>query len=685
MTLRRFLLCCLFPMLVAVPAGAAVAGSQAPLEEQRTLFTSTEEALAAKDLDTFRKGLAGLTDYPLYSYLVFAELDARLDTASSDEIHAYHDTYADTPYAGQLRYRWLNHLASEKRWADLVADYSGRGSNTALSCQYRQGLLALGRGEEAIDDMERIWLTGRSLPDACDPVLDAWREAGGLTPELAWGRVALAMEDGQLGLARYVADELPEAEQAWVLRWQQLYRHPAEVAKAKFTAEDHAQAGAMLGQAWLRLARQDPEQALKLWQKRGAKQQLAAEQSLEIERTIALRLILRTGAKSLPHLATLPDAVFDEQLREWQVRAALAGQDWETVLAAITAMTPAQREDDAWRYWQARALEQLERKDEARALYTALAESRNFYGFLAADRVELPYRMGHRPLSVPDSRVQALAEEPAIQRAREWLALGRNVEARREWERAIAGFGETELKAASRLADSWGWHDRAIFAAARAGEFDDIELRFPLAHVRLVMENAARQGINPAWALAVARQESAFMVDARSHAGAMGLMQVMPSTGRAMARHVDLKLRNAQELLDPAVNVPIGTYYLSRNLQRFGGHPILSIAAYNAGAHRVKEWLPEEGAMDADIWAELIPYQETRKYVRRVLAYQVIYESRLGLDPTRLSSLLAPITAQSDLEASRVAHVEQGQTEDGELAIFAQVCEAPGAEDAPCS
>ena len=685
MKLRPVLSWLLVPLLATVLAGPVNADSPPDLEAQRALFKSTEEALKAQDREAFREGLAALDDYPLHAYLVYADIESRLDTAKPREVKAYLRTYSDTPYAGQLRYRWLTHLADEKRWADLVREFDGRSGSTTLKCHYRQALLERGRTGEALDGVADIWLTGRSLPDACDPVLDAWRDADGLTPAMAWGRIALAMEAGQPGLARYVSDYLPEGEQAWAQQWLTLYRRPAEVAQAGFTAAAHPQANAMLTQAWLRLARQEPGQALELWARHGATQALPDVQRREIERTIALRLVLRTGAESLPHLATVPDETFDPQLREWHVRAALAGGDWRTALGAIEAMDPQQRAEDGWQYWKARALEALGRGEEARALYASLAENRNFYGFMAADRAGLPYRMGHRPLAADPVRVQALAEKPAMLRAREWLALDRNIEARREWERTLSGLGADDLRAASQLADSWGWHDRAIFAAAHAQEYDDIELRFPLAHARLVMEHAARQGINPAWAMAVARQESAFMVDARSHAGAMGLMQIMPATGRAMAKHVDMKLGHPYELLDPEVNIPIGTYYLSRNLKRFGGHPILSIAAYNAGAHRVDEWLPKEGAMDADIWAELIPYHETRKYVRRVLAYQVIYEMRLGLAPTRLSSLLPPITSESDLEASRVAHYEQWEADNGELAMFARVCEAPGAQDAPCS
>lgn len=673
-------------LLLAVPlAGPAWASGPSTLEAQRALFQATEEALAQGDRDAFEEGLAGLADYPLYGYLLAADLASRLGQASAREVRVFLEHHGHTPHGERLRDAWLTHLADERRWADLARDFTPRRASTTLICRHRQALLALERTDEALADMGRIWLTGESLPAACNPVLDAWREAGGLTPELAWQRLGLALAAGAPSRARYIARYLPEDEQAWAQRWLALYRDPGEVATAGFDATDHPRASEMLTQAWLRLARQDPQATLPLWRRQGMRQQLPEDRVLAVEQALALRLVLRTGAGSLAHLASLPAAVFDETLREWHVRAALAAGDWQTVLAAIEAMAPAQREADGWRYWRARALAALGREDAARGLYIALAGERNFYGFLAADRAGLPYRLGYRPLIASPERVQALAARPALRRAREWLALGRYVEARREWERTLAGLDTEDLKAASVLAHDWGWHDRAIFAAARAGEFDDVELRFPLAHVRLMMEQAARQGINPAWAMAVARQESAFMADARSHAGALGLMQVMPATGRNMARHVNLRLSHAFDLLDPAVNVPIGAYYLRRNLDRFGGHPILSTAAYNAGAHRVSEWLPQTGAMDADVWAELIPYHETRKYVRRVLAYQVIYESRLGLDPTRLSSLLPPVTAASDLEASRVAHNAQWDSETGELSVYTQVCEAPGRDDQPCS
>ena len=683
--IRRKFAWLLLPLLSGLLGGSVAGTLEERLESQRALFQATEKALASGNRQAFREGLARLTDYPLHSYLLFADLESRLGRAHADEIRAFLDAHGDTPHGERLRNAWLSRLARERRWTVLVESFDPDTGSTTRICEYRHALLQLNRTEEALDGVEHIWLRGRSQPDACNPVFKAWREAGRLTPDLAWGRLRLALEAGQTGLAGYIGRYLPETEQAWARRWLDLHRTPARVARVDWDATAHGRAPHMLEHAWLRLARQDPEQALDLWTRHGDRQRLSETQAREIDRTIALRLVLRRGADGLAHLASVPEETFDAQLREWHVRAALAAGDWSQVAAAIDAMDTEQRQDHAWRYWRARALAELGEPARAAALFEALAEERNFYGFLAADRAGRPYRIGHRELSVPVARIQALAEEPTFQRAREWLALGRGIDARREWERAIAALDEEDLKAAALLAHGWAWHDRAIFAAARARAFDDMELRFPLAYSRLILDHAAGQGINPAWALAVARQESAFMTEARSHAGALGLMQVMPATGRNMARHANVRLNHAHDLLKPEINVPIGTYYLRRNLDRFGGHPILSTAAYNAGAHRVDSWLPERGQMDADVWAELIPFPETRAYVRRVLAYQVIYEMRLGLTPTTLSSLLPPITARPDLEASRIAHTRDWQGRTGGRVASTQVCDAPGHEEAPCS
>jgi soluble lytic murein transglycosylase len=267
---------------------------------------------------------------------------------------------------------------------------------------------------------------------------------------------------------------------------------------------------------------------------------------------------------------------------------------------------------------------------------------------MAADRVGADYHLDHIETPVDPQISEQIAAMPAVRRARELFHLERWVDARREWQSATADMEPAQLKAAAKIAEQKGWHDRAIFTLARTGYWDDLELRFPLEHTELVERNADRNGIDEAWIFAVMRQESAFMHNARSHAGAMGLMQLMPATARAVARDLKLKPPRRHDLLQPETNIALGSTYLRQMKERLGDSAIFATAAYNAGPHRIPRWLPEQ-VLPADIWIELIPFRETRRYLERVLAYTAIYESRMGLSPTRLERRLHPVGPQIDL------------------------------------
>ncbi|MFN2348429.1 MAG: lytic murein transglycosylase, partial [Thioalkalivibrio sp.] len=352
---RSSLIWLLAPFLVALMAGSASASTDTRLDEQRALFKDTEEALSRGDRTRFQEGLKALTGYPLYSYLLYADLESRLNRAGAKEVRTFLDAHGDTPHGERLYHAWLTRLAREGRWADLTRDYDPRNGSTTLSCHHRQALLELDRPDEAFKDLDAIWLNGRSLSDACDPVLNAWREAGKLTPDLTWGRFELALEAGQPGLAGYISRYLPDSERPWADRWLNLYRQPARITRTDWTADAHPKGTAMFTQAWTRLARQDPEQALSLWEQHAQAQRLPAEAALALERTLALRLTLRIVGDSIPHLASLPEHIFDAQLREWQVRAGLAAGNWQVVNDAIDAMEPHQSKDYPWQYWKARA------------------------------------------------------------------------------------------------------------------------------------------------------------------------------------------------------------------------------------------------------------------------------------------------------------------------------------------
>jgi soluble lytic murein transglycosylase len=313
------------------------------------------------------------------------------------------------------------------------------------------------------------------------------------------------------------------------------------------------------------------------------------------------------------------------------------------VRSYIEALEGNEREEPRWRYWWARATELLGEGEAAAAAYRALSSERGYYGFLAADRVGRAYAIEFLPGEPSAEAIAALTARPPVRRTRELRVLGREVDARREWNLLIAGLEPAERAVAARLAHGWGWHGPAIIAAARSDSLDDLEVRFPLAHLEQVMPLAEGLGLDPAWVLAIARQESAFFADARSPAGALGLMQVMPATGRQIARWLDLRLSSDRQLLDPELSLRFGGTYLRHLLDRWQGHPLLATAAYNAGASRAERWRPTGAAMPGDLWVELVPFRETRGYLRRVLAYTVIYEHRLGRAPVPMSERLPPV------------------------------------------
>ena len=216
-----------------------------------------------------------------------------------------------------------------------------------------------------------------------------------------------------------------------------------------------------------------------------------------------------------------------------------------------------------------------------------------------------------------------------MQRARELYILGREPDADAEWRQTIQAFDRPALLQAAALAQRWDWHAQAIATISRAEYWDDLELRFPLAYRDGVVNQARASALDPAWVYAVIRQESGFRPDARSPVGALGLMQLMPATGRQIAR----ELRDATDdppLLQPDANIRYGVHYLRRMLERLQNNPVLATAAYNAGPHKVAQWLPARAAVPADVWVETIPYRETRAYVQRVMEYAAIYQRRLG-------------------------------------------------------
>lgn len=622
---------------VVLAAGAAQAGT---LESQRKTFVAAETALSKGEYTQFLRLKGQLSDYPLLPYLEYKELRGNLAGVRAKAVQQFLEHNADTPLAGRLRSTWLNHLAARERWREYL-DFFTPSKSTEKRCHYLHALIATGNRKVAFEQAEQVWLVGRSQPPACDPVFDSWRRAGRLTPELVWRRIGLAMDDGQTDLVKYLQRSLAESERAWVDRWLEVRTKPESIRDRTLFAADHPQRNGILLYGLKRMARADADRAASTWKTLRNRYAFTIAQQAEGERTLATAYLRHNHPQALERLDALEPGD-DMRLHGKRILAALENEDWERALFWIDALPQEARNDERWRYWQGRALQKLGREDEAIRLLTEVAKDRTYYAFLAADRIGSEYFLEHIPLQVDPvlmARVEAL---PTVRRTSELRALGRRLDTRREWWWLIQQLDKESLKAAAKLAKRWGWHDQAIFTLARSGYWDDLDLRFPLEHLDLVEKHADNNGIQAPWVMAVMRQESAFGTDAHSHAGARGLMQLMPKTASSVAKKLGQPSPTHKDLHRPETNIPLGTAYLSQVYDRLNRHPVLATAAYNAGPHRVQSWLPER-TLEADVWVETIPFKETRNYVKRVMAYSVIYEKRLGLKPGSIVRRMRPI------------------------------------------
>lgn len=632
--------------VLAMGTAAAQAAPAADTAELRELFLQAERAIEGRRPAEFRRLESTLRDYPLYPYLRFAELQSRLGRLTPEEVDGFTTEFGDSPLAARLRHAWLRHLARRGEPRQLVAHFSAT-QDTDLQCRYAAALWQLA-DPRAGDWSERLWLSGRSQPSSCDSVFANWREAGGLTAERVWARVELALSAGNPGLARYLDRFLPESERPWLDRWLAVRRDPQALVGAEWLDRTHPVLGAILADGLRSLARHDPIEAADHWLRVSHKGQTAVRQA-RVTHFLALHLAQAGSPVAKERLMQLASALEqDEDVLQWFIIDAMAGGDWATALAWLERRHASVGEDARWSYWHARALGELGRHEEAEAIFVEVAADRSFYGFLAADRIGKGYHFGPRPVRFSPDELESVAALPGLQRAYELLQIGRTVDARREWHHTLGSLDERRLQLAARLAHEWGWHDRVIFTLAQAEYWDDIELRFPLAHQELILDQSEQRQINPAWAFAMIRQESAFTADARSYAGAVGLMQLMPSTARHMARILEVA-GGALDLTDAPTNIRLGVAYLNHVRERFEGHPVLSTAAYNAGPFRVEQWIPTERDMPADLWIESVPYAETREYLKRVLAYTIIYEKRLGRTPAPIAEYMPPIPARATL------------------------------------
>lgn len=633
--------------LICVQAASASATKTAPAKPdprqiERQKYVQAQKALNAKSMTEYNRLIKQLQHYPLLPYLEYQELTNRLITLPKQDVQTFFARYPDSFLSERLTHRWLRTLAQRERWADYLQFYDNRLTDPELACLHLRARLATG-DKTALKDVAPRWNIEQTQSKACDPVFAEWRKAGFMTPDLIWERHLKAVVVANKGLANYLANLLPSADRPMATLLQQVDANPRLLKQtAKFSKQSPKMKTVIL-HGLEKLARTNAKEALSLWRGYDAQQLFDDSDRVNLKYHIALRLLYQNHEVDAEQLVASTPNLTRVDLLEWLLRESLRKQDWERVNEWIARLPEDARKTERWRYWQARTMEELDIKEingeTAANIYNSVAPARSFYGFLAADKTGVNYHLLDRPMTFTEEQIKTVENAQGILRAREFFARGELGAANREFFHTTRRMPLEEMVIAGRLAEKLGWYRNAIQVMADAQYWDDLEVRFPIVYKEHVAKAAKQTSVNPLFIFAVTRQESAFVPDAKSTAGAVGLMQLLPSTAKQTAQKSGLSY-TPQDLIHPGKNIALGSRYLDHLLGVFDGNRILAAAAYNAGPTRVKRWLnKEKGAqLPYDVWIETIPYKETRGYVQNVLSFSVIYAYRLGQETNFVTS-----------------------------------------------
>ena len=615
--------------------------------EDRRRYLDALHLIQTSQFSELKKVKPTLRTYALYPYLEYTEMAYRISRYGPDDIQAFADQYTDTPLVEPLVQHWLARQAKKGSWRTFSEGYESAilgkpgtlqlsqtiATTRILSCHYGYSLYKTGRTGAAMQEAEKLWLVGYSQPDECDPIFQVWRGNDGITPDIAWQRFSLSLKNGEKKLSQYLLRFIHKDDKPFASNYRLVHLKPKTLQRYSAFRRDHARNREIILHGVRRLARSDPEAAVLTLNRYSTMHNFDPE-ALE-DAYASLGRYLAGRIDDVEATADLPVNMHNHpKLVEALLRQSLRVGDWRNVFV-LTGLLPEEvRESARWQYWRARALEKstdAADREDATEIFSGLAAERSFYGFLSADILGSHYSFEDEPVDVSLDEMLALEYMPGIQRALELFSLGERSKARREWYFSTAEFSPSERAIAASVALRWGWHKIAIQTMIDAGTWNHLDFRFPIAYQDNFVAHARHANIPVPWSLAIARQESAFMPDAKSSAGAMGLMQLMPGTAKLVASRIGARYSDKSSLTEPDFNIRLGTHYLGQMLRRFDNNRILASAAYNAGPGRVERW--NDPALPFDVWIEVIPYAETRNYVQNVLMFANIYSRRMQESP----------------------------------------------------
>ncbi len=619
------------PLIAQESTAAAVTTPASALADQRMRFIQAWQAAKRGDRARVEQLASSLQDYVLYPYLRYDDYLARRNVVDPGEFAGFLNAHTDWAFHKGLRRAWLRSLGEKDRW-DALLQYvdAANDSDTEIQCYLAQARIQRQQLDGLLEQAQALWAVGKSQPDVCDPVFAWLKKQNGITAELAWQRVSRAIEGRNSRLTLYLSRYLSGDDKVWLERWQQQDGSAYLRLDRSRSWPDSPRGQQIVSFGMQQLARKDVDRAWQLFPK--LNQHFSWNEATEgaILREIALWSAVAGASDASLKMRAVPKGSRDDQLLEWWARSGLATQNWAEVVLAVSEMSPEMKASERWQYWDARARIKLGDEDYAQTLLEQLAGQASYHGFLAADLLNFPYAICPLQADFGAEAVTAFANRPAILRSLELQRADLKSWSRSEWNLATKGMSVEDLRLAAAFASGEGWYYEAIVALAGSGELQWYEWRFPMAYADLVEPQARKLQLDSSWVMGLMRSESAMAADAVSPADARGLMQVLPSTAKQIARRNAYSYSGSEQLMQAETNILIGTTFLRELMDKFNNNPVLVSGAYNAGPSAVQRWLKTLPGQDASIWVEVLPFYETRDYIPRVLAFATIYNYLLS-------------------------------------------------------
>ncbi len=636
--------------LVALALAAALPGAPA-LAQSDADFLSAKAAYERGDRAKLAAIAPRLSGHVLAPYVTYWQLKLGLEDAPPLAVRQFLDRYPNSPLADRLRIDWLKYLGSRALWAPFALDYPppNAADDVELACY---GVLYRWQrdGDGALAGAIPLWFTGSATPPACDPSFTALIKRGDLTVADRRARFRMAMEAGNVRVAQQIGSDLPGLDRIPDSEFTAVTRDPQRALEKGNFAWSTPGGRELALVAVERAARADAGAARAPWVK--WRDRLPEADRRYGNARLAFYAARQQNPGANDWFREAGDLTLSGEAAAWRVRAALRAVAWSDVLAAVDAMAEPQKQESAWRYWRARALYAKGRKDEANAVFNALAQETSFYGVLASEMIGQRFTLPlSRPLTPEPQAAAAFAERADVKRAVKLAELDMRPESAREWFYIVRGQDDDMLLLAADHARRVGLYDRAVNTAERTVVRHDYALRY-LAPYRNEFEAAAKANdVDVALLYGIARQESRFASDIVSSAGAVGLMQLMPGTAKWVAKQLARSDYQPGKIANADLNTQFGAYYFKYWLERLDRMQALAAAAYNAGPGRAQAWRPQ-APLEGAIWVETIPFNETRDYVKKVLANAVVYGQSLRTDTQPLTTRLGVVAPRNGAVAS---------------------------------